>query len=479
MLSKIKKIGWKVLFRLCVLAVLSFRMFSHLFYITEMEFQIYRDMELYKAMILFLIILAIYRGISLKDWKAWLFVLLSACILPFYFNIKNISPETYGPVYFEFTVCRGIMQLIFVGLLADLIRHKPYKMETYFKNPVVILYLLFVTVFVVTNKESIIPYFCPVFASLFTRFDDKDRTEISYLFSISAYCVFVKCFTMSLIQNPNNYFGGRYYGSFLNIGSAGASCSIALLACIYMVIVCKRKNSRIGIIGCMLLAIYPIIAILMMESRSVTLGVILMVLGIWVFLHGKGMKTTYKRFAMSVLAFMCLPIILFGMSKILVFLTNSGKVDSSKLDYFWGHVLLMSTTEYMEDTIFEPGTFLFALDALASTRVSIWVDKFSHIRLTGFNEYSRVGYNSHNFFIANLVRYGYLGGLPFVGWFFSCLFCFAKKVRENSYSVFAVFLFLLMLGNFSAQSLYITSMGGYLLLFIQVFTISSEEKKEA
>lgn len=477
MVEKLKQYGWKKIIRITILTLLSLRMFMHLFYITEKEWQLFIELELYKSLMYLCIILAIYRGINLKDIKAWIYTGISALIMGICFIVKGITPESYGPVYFEFVVYEWIIWICFIGLMLDLFRHKPYPFKTYIKNPVIICYVFFAIVVAITDPDNIVPFVCPIFAWILTRFDDEERTELTYLFSISSYFAFAKCFTFSLINDPDRYAGIRYLGSFRNIGSAGASCSVALISCIYMFLVFKKKKSYLGMISCLLLAVYPAIAVLMFGSRTVELGVFLAIVSIWVFMHGKGMKVTYIRFAIAFFVILLIPVGLFGASKLMYSMLEKGKLDVSNLNYFWEHVLRMTTADGpVEDCIFEPGTFLYSLDVLASTRVSIFFEKVKWIRFTGFNNYARTGYNSHNLFIAYLVHYGFLGGIPFLAWFMSCIFSFGKKVKENQYLIFSILLFLLMMGNYSTQSLYIECMGGCLLLLVQIFSIDNKEK---
>lgn len=477
MLQKVREFGAKEIARITVLVLLSIRMFCHLFYIMEQEFDVFRYRELYLSMIYLCVIVAIYRGIKIKDYLAWIYLALGAVVLWMVFRVRDITAETYGQDYFKVILLQGILWVLFAGLMLDLIRHKPYGVKSYLRNPVIILYVFFTLIFFITNRDSVIPYICPVYAVILTSFSEKDRRELTYLASVGSYFAFVKCFTTSLIQNPDVYEGGRYYGSFFNIGSAGCCCAVALISCIYLFFVFKDKKNKAGMLGSLLFTLYPAAAILMMGSRTVELGVFLAIASIPVFLHGKGMKTTYIRFGIALAVVIMIPVGLFFASKILFSLTENGIIDASRLNYFWEHVLRMTTSKgKVEDCIFIPGTFMYSLDVLASTRFSIYAEKIGRIRFSGFNEYARIGYNSHNFFIANLVRYGILGGLPFLAWFLACIFSFAKKVKEKRYMIFSILLFLLMLGNYSTQSLYINCMGGCLLLITQVFAIDEGEK---
>ena len=478
MLQRIKSIGIKKIIRWLALFLLSARMFLHLFYSPEKEFQIYKDMELYYAIIIFMVILTIYRKISLIDWKNWAYAALAIVAGVVYFEVKDYRIATLDVECFKWTVLRAIMQFMFLGLMLDLIRHKPYsRLLSIVKSPMVIIYILTALIFLIFDDSSVYPVICPIVVLIFTEFSDEYKEEFAIILSLGIYAAFAKVFTGSLIAVPLSGSGERYSGYFLNSATASDSCTAALIACLFLLLFFKEKGQKKLMTVSLVAALYPLASVFIFQIRGIYLALLFVIAGIIIFMHGKGQRETYKRLGITVIVAAVGAGFLFGASYCVNHLIAIGKVEEEGLRYFWSHLAKLTNGEGLHD-YFAKGSILFGLDNLASGRFEIWARFIKQIRFAGqpieivecVDGY--VTTMAHNFFIQNLVRCGILGGSMYILWYISYIVRAAKMLRvskKNPCAIYALLWAMYMLGIYLTQAEFFNCTGGFMLLVSMCF----------
>ena len=478
MFQKIKSIGIVKITRWIVLFLLSTRMFLHLFYSPEKPYAIFSETEFYYAVIIFMVILAVYRGITVKDWKAWLYVLVAAVLGVGYFKLNGYTSESLGPDYYKWMILRVIVQLLFVGLLLDLIRHRPYKrLLVKIKSPMIIVYLLTALLFFIFDKTSVIPLVCPFIALLFTDFTEKDKEEIAVIFSLGIYAAFVKVFTGSLIEMPHSQLYGRYKGYFLNIDTGAESCATAVVACAFLFFFFKEKKNKKLMLISLIAAVYPLVSVFMFQARSTYLALLLVCIGAFVFVHEKGTKVTLKRIGIIAIIGVAGIAALFGLSLAMNYMSDKGVLDMTKVGHLLGTIPSL-TNGGSEDDYYEAGTLLNALDNFSSGRIIIWEGFIKQIRFLGHpveNLVFESGYvtgMAHNFFIQNLVKCGILGGGMYILWYISYVVCTVVKLGKPGQSLcasYSLFWLMYMLGIYMIAAEFFNCIGGFMLLVSMCF----------
>ncbi len=484
MFQKIKSFGIKKIIRWIFLFLLSARMFLHLFYSPEKLYQIFKDIELYYAIIIFMVILAVYRKISLKDWKNWLYAILAGVAGVAYFKIKNYRIATLDVDCFKYMVLRTIMQFMFLGLMLDLLRHRPYgNLIKRFKSPMVIFYLLVAIIFPIFEDSSVYPLICPIVALIFTDFSDEDQEELAVILSLGIYFAFIKVFTMSLIEVPISEVGGRYRGYFLNGPTAAESCATAVVACIFLFLLFRKKKNKKLMIVSLVAMLYPLASVFIFKVRGIYLALLFVLFGIYIFLHEKGKKETVKRIGIVALVGVMGMLALFSLSYLLKYLICNGVVEIGNEFHTINTILALSS--YGSDTdYFPPGTIINALDNFSSGRIGIMNWFMKQVEFLGhpIEEYV-VGDgvwstgSAHNYFIHNLVRYGILGGGMYILWYVSYIVRFIVKpvnLKEHFCASYSVLWVMYMFAIYMTEAEYFNCTGAFMLLVSMCFVTSEK-----
>ncbi len=473
MLQRIKQIGIKKIIRWMALFLLSTRMFLHLFYSPEKEFQIFKDIEFYCAIILFMVILAIYRRISLVDWRNWLYVVCASFAGVLYFKLKDYRIATLDVDCFRWMVLRTIMQFMFLGLMLDLVRKKNYKeLLVKLKSSMVIFYILTAILFLIFDNSSVYPLICPIIALLFTEFSERDGGEMAVLFSLGIYAAFVKVFTGSLIEVPVWNTTGRYTGYFLNIDTAAVSCATAAVACLFLFYVSKEKKNKKLMVASLIAMAYPVASMFTFQARGTYLGLILILLSIYMFMHAKGDRVTFKRIGIVTLFGVIGIFVMLGVSLVMNYMSDKGILDLSKVGHFFYKIAIL-TSGGSEDDYYKAGTILNAIDNFSSGRLPIWEGFIKQIRFLGHPIENLVfddGYvtgMAHNFFLQNLVRFGILGGGMYIIWYILYIVRTVKCLRnphQNLCAVYTMFWLMYMLAIYMTEAEFFNCTGAFMLL---------------
>ena len=480
MLQRIKNIGTRKLIRWAVLFLLSTRMFLHLFYSPEKQYSIFKEIEFNYAVIIFMVILAVYRGITVKDWKAWLYTVIAAVIGVGYFKINDYTSESLGPDYFKWMILRVITQLLFVGLLLDLIRQRPYKrLLSRLKSPMVIVYLLTALLFFIFDNTTVIPLVCPFIILLFTEFSEEDKEEISVIFSLGIYAAFVKVFTGSLIEVSPFETTGRYRGYFLNGPTASESCTTAVIACLFLCLLFKEKKNKKLMVISLIAMLYPLASVFMFRVRGIYLALLLVAIGIFVFMHGRGTKETVKRIGITGAAGIIGVLALFGMSYMMNYLVDEGVLHLTGTSHSLSAILMLASGGNDGD-YYAPGTLLNALDNFSSGRIGIMEWFVKQIKFLGHpveKLVSKNGYETamaHNVFVQYLARCGILGGGMYILWWIFYTVRTARLLRkpaENPCTIYALLWIMYMLGIYSTQAEFFNCIGAFMLLVSMGFVM--------
>lgn len=441
------------------------------FHVPEEEFEVPRMMWLYFSVIAALAYIAFLRGIRLNDIWAWGVVWTSMIFLFFFWKQKGICSQNYGEQYSLVLRLRHVGWALFLGLLLDLVRHKPVHLRNVIKTPLFWLYFSFSVLAVIFVREDVFPLLIPFGALLLTNIEREKWVELVDCFGLGYYIVYFKMFTSSFVFGPNTFVGGRYLGAFKNISTNGIHVSIAVLIGLYFYLRwlwSEREMKKL--IALLLLWSYPIVVSFMVNCRSAELGLVGALACSFVFLHNKDRKTTKKRL---VLAFFLSCIVIVGvviLAFLLKSLRDSGKI--SELPYGLGHIALMAS-DYSEG--YFHSKILNKINALTSQRLIDWVELIQQAGVAGTSE---ALLHTHNVYIFYLIRYGFVGGGFLVAWAITYVISgmiFASQKVEEAFMplLYGSFAFLAEIGM---NGYWMLPLGFYWLVFSYPLMVYRKEK---
>ena len=446
---------------------LLFVMLLFLFLIHERVSQVEKDLMFYMALVVLAILALFLRKISLKSKVNIISFIVCAAIVVAYIAIKKVNATYYGEIYHKVLRLKIVLYGISVFAIPDMILRKPENIKLRLKNPMFWVAVAASVVFCVINK-TLIPIICPAIIFFWTDISREKWVELTDCLTLAMYSVFGLLFTRSLIIAPHVADeDGRYIGTFLNTSKIGEICGLALICVLYFAvrsIFAKRKVWQILLV-LIPFAIYPIIGLRMIEGRTAALGVILACVSVFLFLHGKGVRSTLIRFA-----------VLMGVAGVTFFsvflLANylnkgieSGKIDESNLSYLTSHIALMGVRDESRG-VYEANSLLNSLDYFSSGRLSLWRECAEDIITWGRVPDAKL--YTHNTYLFWYVGYGYIGGLIISIWFIaSCIAIIVKAKDRNPEMIMPVLWGAFMVGFLLASNEYLESIGMMVFVLLQ------------
>ncbi|MGN0401975.1 MAG: hypothetical protein ACI4HQ_06905 [Acetatifactor sp.] len=345
-----------------------------------------------------------------------------------FFHVKHIDAQTYGLDFHRVIRYFFIFAALFLTLLVDSVRRvKLRNLRTHYKWLFwFFLYALIVST--IADYRFAIPMLCPVLTLYLSPLTRERWLELTVCASVSYYLVFAyKCMD-SLVNYRNNLEVGRLIGSFLTVDNAGMICSGAFVCLLYWVFLTYTKKKNWILFAIEVLLLIPTVGFMLwIDSRAGQFAVVALFLCFFVF--GTN-KTTGKGilFRVGILVGLAVLVIfaLFAYSAYLNRQLDRQIITIADLSYWQIHVYVL-TSEVHRIGYFPVGSILNAIDYFSSCRLRIFVASLTQIGFWG-KPFEDIIYSTdfvvttpHNFYIYWLIRYGILGGLPLLLWFFTIL----------------------------------------------------------
>ncbi len=463
--------------------------FLTVFFFTQGDREVWqgsKDVGYRKGLVCSLLLVFVLRKVSLKKIETWIVAVLGVIGL-FVFNaIKNVSPATYGVDYFRVFHYTNMAYILFAALMIDLIRDikKVVKSINWFG----ILFLVFVIWAVINSHSAFIPLICPAVAFATTVIDKDDRKRFMDLFAGAYYLVFLYMMALSFFVFPTNLSEtGRYVGPFLSEATGTSFCGGALMVGLYFVVrffsTPERKWYK-GVIA-ILMAVAPVIPVVMIASRSAEFGVILALLGFFIFMVGKKSgKAILIRALCAVFAVALMLGVVIGIASNAAKEIAAGEYKSEEHDYLYNHIAVLMVPE-MRSGYFGEDSILNALDSFASERLKIWDASlkiaepfgkpYTGIRIE-WNDWGTCS-SPHSFFIWMIVTYGIIGAIFLFGWYIAgIVYSLVRFLRSDVSAALSFLWFLFCIGPFGGITMYWQAPIAFVLLIIQ-FPLCHKDRK--
>ncbi len=307
--------------------------------------------------------------------------------------------------------------------------------------------------------------------------------------SVAVYIVFFLLMSVSIVFMPN-LFGGRFVGCFVYPAAAGTMTSLALLSVLFIYdFYLKERKKIIRIIVAGLLFLYPSVIMFVVLNRSAMLGVLLVCVALYIFCAKENRRKKALKRGLIILS-----LFVFFIAVGLILIKILQNIDLSALERFVEDKdqspaiyvvkrFLLTLSDESRTGLFEGGTLINAMDALSSTRVSIWWLGLKNFKVFGGSELSITlpdgdfVAHTHSTYLDWLLRLGIVG-FGMVGWIFSYTILSAKKVlKENRNCLFALMWAFYCIGFFFTERVLCTELPFFLLMLLQ-YPMLMEFKEE-
>lgn len=398
------------------------------------ETQIFKDFYYYVGVSAMLFAVMILRNTPLFKWYNLLLGLgvIATLVTFLYRHWYDYGYQYAGMLASEY----AMYSMVGLVVLDAILSRKEVKLNK--DNFILIVLSLLMTIAVIMVGEgAAIKVFLPIFVWFLTPLKKEDWKRCVINMSIAAYLVFFACSTRSLIKAPFEYQNGRYIGIF-RFPIAGGLLSFWGIAAGLLLAraIIKDSFSRIKkIIIVLALIAYPVVMLFMFLDRTVILGIAILSIVMYI-LAGKDKKSILKR--LIVIVCLIAVAVVVGCLAIQIVLSKGIRygdlVDSQEsTSYIW-IAIAKTFGETSRTGVYEPGTVLNALDYFSSARLGLWHEGIKQVLLWGEGPLNVIlpnGYeygHVHNTYIDWLLRYGWIGGIVSIGWYFSC---FGYSIKEK------------------------------------------------
>lgn len=453
-----------------------------------------RDMLIARGVLILYFIYFMYRIEMFKRGYTLITAIISAWTVFIVLFIKDIHISTYGIDLYRNILFTCIIAACFLTVLADLIFSKSF-IEVFKKNGIAIIsFVILAAIAFPAHRISFVIIVFPVLTLLLTEIKKERWVELTDYFAAGYYLAFLHLFTLSLVQNPDRNYLGRFLGSFANIETGGMFCGGAIVCVIYFWLRYRNKFKKKWIVPVLavLFSIYPLYSMVLFSSRSTIIALFGLGFFAFIFMHGKGKKVTIIRTAIMLGIIVLAACGLIGLSYLIGYKYAGVKFED--IPYVLNRILALTSKEHSSGT-FGDNSILNNLDMALSGRLSGWFNSLGQIRLLGhpYEETPTIlGLTittAHNFFIMWLINYGLIGGIIYIIWYFAEFVLFTgSAVSKKEYILFSVLWIYYCLGNFIFSCISWTYVTGFILLLVQYpliwaiqdfRTIIKEKKKDA
>lgn len=447
-----RSIFWEKMNRKKIKSIVSFLCLFGLFFIAIKTityelwqmYQVPKDIFFYAGMIWILVIIGFIRKISYKQIEVWATIILGGISVYTYLKISNINAATYGPDYSKVIVLKCICYVLFAALGADTIRSIISKKLSE-KRPVIIVVISILLFAIGLAKASAFPFVIPIVALLATPLEKEEWIAITDCFSVGYYIAFCYLITKSFLASPVSDVveaaGERYSGLFVTNENVGVFAGGAVLCVIYLFVrikECIRKN-LIWVLAPIVFAIYPIYALLQIDSKTTDVAVLVVIFFAVIFLVGKKDKKSLLMRGLISAATLMLLLLLFYV--VAVFTYRRYVTE----DLPERHHNLISKIAMLADPneangYFGENSFLNNIDAFTNRRLQIYAEFSKQITWKGHSmEYIKYKEftipDPHNIFIEALIEMGIVRGVLLISMLIYTLVACVLRVSNEEKAV--------------------------------------------
>lgn len=462
----------------CFIELLLLCSFVYSFvYIGISTFQLWKDFCFYICCIVLIIFSMIIRKDKIFSFNN---ILMGFAFMGFFMLWHLRHFHDWGNEYRLMLVAKQSMYGIFGLSVLNMIKNKEFSALDGDIKWYKFLFLFAAGLTLILGQEYVISALVPLFVWYSTPMTREKWNDFLMKFSLSTYIVFVFIMTRSLLFF-HNVEDGRYVGLFVFPAAAGVLISLAFFAALYIsrYLVSKISSKWVKRILTVLIFVYPAIAMILTMNRAALLGLLLAVICGWIFISPKDRsKRALKRGLIVIVA--TLFIVVVGVVAIKMF----QKTDLTHIQEMaeegesWGTYIFDRVSKTLSPKsrtgLFKGGTIINAIDALSSTRISIWYLGIKNVRLFGNSDLTVTLPNGdfvahvHNTFLDWLLRLGIVGGGFLILWFVSLMVVSVKKLFDFDDTVLFTFLWAVFcLGFFFMERELWTDFSPFMLLILQ------------
>lgn len=411
-------------------------------------YQTPKDAYGHKAILMFVIFLFLVSKVKLLNWQSVIASLVYWPIALQYPKLHLESPDLLKgdyPLIFTFWI------LIMIGI--DMALYGKTRKFTDFKKPALLLTLFFILNLMMHGGLNESKVYLVFFVLYLIPFAKKEWEQISVRFSISWLIAFTYICYRSFKYVP--YTGGRYFGSFTNIGAFGLFLGGSFATALFLVYAAKSLKTRKSVWYVLswvyVAAVYAMMVLV--QTRALLAGVLLAIISLVIcYKKDADAKQFKKRFWLVIGIFALLLILGFAA----LFAIYSVQKAPEKMMYWWnmsqeggirGRIgFWVSTALYMfrEKVSCYPwisdNVILNAIDNFTSNRLTLIVAFLNNASFAGngytFIEVPNIGEtymatNAHNMYAEVIYAFGYVTGITFIVWLLFNAFSNAKSFRTT------------------------------------------------
>lgn len=478
-LSKRDEYRFGVMTLVCLLLLV--RTFTNLMYASDALYQTWKDFAYYKGVALFLVVVMLVRRVAVLNVP----VLATAAVY-IGASVKHFLAAGYESELRNAMLAKCVAWGLFLIILVDVIRTGNRTRINRASKVISGVTLLAFTCAMAMNFQYSLCVFFPLAAFYLTPISKRQWIWFMDCLTTAYYGAFAWVMTKSLIVVPYDAkytLGGEdslyYFGTFTTPWIIGIFCAGAFVCAVYWFVKVwtaeKRNPVKVG--TCVAAMAYPLYATLIISSRSAELGILTCAMVAVVFVlptrPGAWKKRALALSAAVAVGALCA--VFFLKSLVNVDLESLESVNGMLGKHFlrYAGVVQRIVEEKPLYGVFFQNPVLTALDELMSNRLSILVQALKEVSPFGNASLSVVigdvdFANPHNTYVSWLMLYGWVGGIPMIGWFFGFLVKSAAGVLKKD----PTYLFPFLWGAFLLFATLFETMGwmypaAFILLLVQ------------
>lgn len=432
----------------------------------DAQYQTDKDIVVSKVIFLITVVIFVIERVKLLNITS----LATTCVLiPVYYLYSRRFIES--PDVVKLITLRVAIQWLVLMIIIDLILKGEVKNLIKRLNPVSVAVLLvlfgLMRIFAHGRWEPLVLIF-PIllFFSVYTSHEDYEN--LVFRFSNAWFFAFVYIVIRSFIRNP--YTGGRYYGSFVNIGQFGIFVGGAFAAALFSIIASKKRYTRksfyyvMSVIG----MAFVLGIMLIINTRTMLIGAVMSLSMLFIFGGNISSKKRMKRFLLL------FGIFVFFVVAVIVLLNVCKNFDKEYWDslveaggikgfvgFFVSRILyMMDSSTSFNYRLFKEMPVINTIDKFTSGRIVLAVEFLKRCTLTGtigegFLVRKYYAYSAHNAFIDFTYQYGIIAGIYYIGfWIYSIVVTIKGYLKNRSISYLMPLLFVPMtLGLMTGETL--------------------------
>lgn len=457
-------------------------------------YQTWKDVEASKALVAFAIFMCLVQRVKLLNWQTLVY---SAIYWPLgvWFLKTHMYGETLEMVYENRVWFYWILGLIVVDML---VYRRANKLMD-FKQSALLIYLA-MAIFMLTfrnGRGDPLVLILPMFVFYMISISKSEWEKIQNAFCNGWLIAFIIIVYRSFTLNP--YEGGRWFGSFLNIGAFSMFLGCVFAVAFYRILQSKEKYGRksIAYVASWVWLAATVAIMLLVNTRTMWLGVACMVVAYVIFV---GKKKTAKELWMRV-GYIAIALAILLIVGLIAMKLVSG-VDVEKLRATITNKYLLAPIEYFVmsargiaqrageqitpiNTVWD--NIYIYLNEFSSDRIAIWrgfanAFSFTGNPSAGIQVGTYFATNAHNQYVQVVYEYGFLGGGC---WFLWMIYITVKGIKDyfkswKSEQILIVLWMFTLFGMFWGEmaNFFYPEMYATLILFYpQIVRIKEESEK--